>query len=534
MKKNYFSTVMALLVLLLAASCGREEIISSGNDQKGDVTCRVHIPVNNSVTRTAPNIPEGYMLRCIMQLVSPEGASIEGQRYIQKVEPGNENVTFTFTAPEGGYRGVMFWADYVKNDINTDNLYTTSDLKAIGYDMEHIAEMFDNDAADAFYGYMLNNSSNTNSIQLQRPFTKLTFQSTDPTYEAYTKVQVTGLPAPTGFNAMTAETSGFETGITSQELTIEGNVWFSTYLFVGSNSGGTLGEDNDIKITLTDDSQTSMRLVMPGEHIKMVLNHDVTAEVTATPDNQSEVTITFPGGMVDPDALAVGDYINRDGSHTRNFDADNAIAIVFALAEGKTDNSSYTESQTVTGYAFALNGIARSKLLNTEDATITGTEALSSILYNGAYGIAPWESFSELFEGQTSGLLTAFATWKDEHPIHATNLSGWYVPTPTQIRDLVGLLYNESGWATNNLAAEAAEVTFPAKNAALYTAYTTGRGEELYFGLQATATNFLTSVLTSDGKVASIQLNEKDKKFGAVAAKNSNPMSIRPVLTVFE
>lgn len=548
MKKSFLFPLMALFVLLFAA-CSQEEIVGGVNNQ-GPVTLSVNIPVNNPVTRAALNIPEGFALRCIMQLVDAQGNAIEGKRYVESVPSGSENVTFTFEAPDE-YSGAMFWADYVKmgqaTDIKevTDHLYTTTNLKEIDYNSANIGTLFNNDAADAFAGYMLNNSSN--SITLKRPFTKLTFKTSNGAYEDYTKITVTDLPAPTGYNVMSGATAQNATGIRSGELNIAEGVWFSTFLFVG-NSNSNMGEGNDIKFTLSKASGESVNLLIPGKEITLTENYNVTADVTPSEQNNTEVTVTFPDEMTDPTKpkpMAIGDYINKDGSFTKVYNSEQAVAIVFALAGTKTDNSNYGD-KTVAGYAMALKGTYLGKdggvLTNlTASASTTQLLDISSIsdktvtvndaLYADGYGIDVWNGVSACMDGEL--IKTKFVAWKEVNQVLA-NVSEWYVPTPAMMVDMAGLLYHEVDWTTT--FAEGMGVTtvnFPNKNTAFSGAYACG-GDE-YLNYTNSVKNFLTSGVTNEGKYASVQLNVGTKKLHLILpGKADNAVALRPVLTVFE
>ena len=530
-----------VLFALLFAACNSEEIVNGQAMDKGPVTLSVNIPAGNSVTRVAPSVPEGFVLRCIMQLVNTGGKAIDGQRYVQQVAAGSESVTFTFEAP-ADYDGAMFWADYVKMGSETDiasvpdHLYTTTDLTAIGYNTANIATLFNNDAADAFAGYMLNGST---SITLKRPFTKLTFKSADAAYADYTEIAVTELPAPTGYNVKNGTTTGVATDIASESLSIADGVWFSTYLFVGSNNA-TMGEGHDIKFTLSKADGASVNLLMPGENITLTENYNVTADVTPSASSKEEVTVTFPGEMVDPSkpqAMAIGDYINKDGSFTKAYDADNAVAVVFALT-GKTDNSNYG-GKMVAGYAMALKGSYQdgeaTKNLSAAAATVDKLDvsSISPVTVNDAlfadgYGIELWNNVSSLMDGIL--IATNFPAWKALNEVTA-NVSEWYVPTPAMLADMAGMLYND-GWTLTPIAGSTTAV-FPTKNEVFSAAYRAGSSEELAY--TETGKNCLTSGVTAEGKLVTVQPNVTGKELKQILpGKASNAIALRPVLTVFE
>lgn len=528
MKKNYLYSITALLMLLFTASCSQEEITSSANSKEGIVTLDVRVPVNTANSRSnVPTIPEGYKLRCILQPVDNEHNPV-GDRLVEEVQAGQENITFTFETPEG-YNGAMLWADYFKGDDKTaDNLYVTTDLKCITYNASATAtELFNNDAADAFYGYLMGTGT---SIELQRPFTKLTFKASED-YADYTNITITDLPAPTGFNVMSGETTATASDIASGNLAISDGVWFSTYLFAGSNVS-TL--QRDITFTLSKNVE-SLNLKMPGTDIPLTRNNNVTATVTPGKDNTTEVTVTFPGGMTDPNKIALGDYINNDGTFSKTYSADKAIAIVFALAEGKTDGYNYGNGKTPEAYAFALNNsVAKAKLSN--NALNVGDTEFTIALYTDGYGKASHDKFMSQCASisESSPLLTSFTTWCNDNTLSSEHLSLWYIPTPAQVRDFSGLVLNTEGWTLNSN--NVTDLTFPAMDSKVSKAYTTAKGDEICFSgkVDGSATNILASVLTTSNKIAAVQINEGVKTLGGFETSSTGTYALRPVITVFK
>lgn len=535
MKKSFLFPLMALFVLLFAA-CSQEEIVGGVNNQ-GPVTLSVNIPVNNPVTRAAPNIPDGFALRCIMQLVDANGNAIEGNRYVESVPSGSENVTFTFEAPEE-YSGAMFWADYVKmgqaTDINDvpDHLYTTTDLMAIGYNSSNVGTLFNNDAADAFAGYML---SGNNSITLKRPFTKLTFKSSDEAYKDYTKITVTDLPAPTGYNVMSGATAQNATGIQSGELSIAEGVWFSTFLFVGNNNPN-MGKGNDINFTLNKESSEpgeSVHLLIPGEKITLTENYNVTVDVTPSEQNETEVTVTFPDEMTDPTKpkpMAIGDYINKDGSFTKSYDPEQACGIIFAVgAQGDDEAANYGENlanKTIAGYAMALSNVA-GKPFSTNPA-VPGSEQETAL--NSYSGIKLTDGILKYITNNsvTSALfITNFVAWKENNEVTGVNLSSWYIPSFQQLATFIGHILGSPNEDTTG--------KFPtdvAVNNAFKTAVAAANAGELS---GQTTKNVMSSSFTGEAAIACVQIkNDTEflKAFSQTSLQNSAVM--RPVLTVFK
>lgn len=395
--KKLLIYALAIAAIAGMTSCSQEIDSPAASADGGKlVTVDVQIPLNDGIARAVPQIPEGYKLRCIMQLLDPQGNPLADSRMVEEVEAGAENVRFSFIAPADGYQGAMFWADYVQT-LDTDYLYNTDDLKAITYVGANAAGAFDNPAADAFYGYLLSGNS---SLTLQRPFTRITFKCADNSYAAYTTVKVTSMAAPTAFNVVNGNTGAFDTSLASGELTVGDNgEWFSTYLFVGNNSGATLGEDNDIKLTLTG-AEPALDLTVEGENVPLTRNYDITALISSTGGDLTDIDVNFPGGMVNPDApaeIAVGNYVNADGTYSATYDSDKCVGVVFAIDDTKA-------------YVVALTNTARVKLFDA-DNTLTGTAVYDNALFNsGDFTDSCWNGFLTASDGISSPLKTEFDT----------------------------------------------------------------------------------------------------------------------------
>lgn len=544
MKKNFLFSVMALCMLLFAASCSQEEILSADNQAGGSVSLSVNIPVNNPVTRAIPTIPNGYKLRCILQLVNASNVDIPNGRFVEEVVTGSEKVTFTFDTPSEAYK-CLLWADYVKVDGDittaTDNIYTTTDLKAIGYTENAGAEMFNNDAADAFYGYSLEASTaKAQNITLKRPFTRITFASSDEAYKDYTKIAINNLPAPKGFNVMTGATDGNDE-IASSDLEIKEGRWFSAYLFVGNNTAN-LGKDNDIMFTLKKADNTETALKFAGESITLTQNNDVIANVTPSTDNKTEVTVTFPGDMENPNTpkpMAVGDYINKDGSYSKTFDAAKAIAIVWkVVTDGgisvKDETNKYTidkpvlANKTIVGYAYAINSVSRGKAIELTALTPTN-DSPWDIDYNGySYSAVLIEKLIAL---GSKGWPIEYNKWNTEADkmVAADNLSNWYIPSASQLFDMTSFTFGYQG--DKHSAVE--------KNTNLYDAFKTAvkdleGAQKCFNGLDATNPGNILSCNIKDAiSLVSVQLTGEVIS-DLPAAKGQNAASVRPVLTIFK
>lgn len=542
MKKNFLYSFMALCICLFAA-CSQEEIIPEASQSGKTVNMIVGVP-GGATTRAIPSV-DGKILRCIMQVVDANNAPIAGEGMRQALKVETDKVTFTFKAPEGDYKCV-FWADFVA-DVNTDNIYTTTDLTNITY------KATGNDvfsaAADAYCGYVANGST---TIQLKRPFAKVSVTPNSASnYAAYNKLTVS-YDAPSGFNIVTKAVSSTSKKVTYTNTAFEAakGAWFTSYIFAASNMSKL---NSDITMNLEGASGVEAKtLTIEADKVPLTENYEINGKFDAAEGNNVNVEVGFDDSFIDPNApvaMKIGDYINKDGSHSATYDAEKAIGIVFALS-GKTDASEYGEGKTIAGYAMGLTSTPRIGM-NIQEAekvyttlpTLTNTSTdTSAPWFDADYnGYAYTAAFTTMFKDYASPLLAAFETWKGENEISSTttNLSTWYIPSSRQLADLIGAAYGYDGSKNDQ---QIAELNIPAiaKNDAVATAITTFvQDKSSYFGSHTTTSNILSSFIRSS-RFMCVQTSyansvESISQFTGVTVNStaSAPFAIRPVLTIF-
>lgn len=445
MKKNLLYSVLAVC-LMLFASCSQEEIVSTaGNGQGGGlVTVSVNMP-DEATTRAMPSI-EGYTRRCIMQVVDAEGTAIAGDDMRQVQEVTGETVSFSFTAPEEEYN-VLFWADYVDKNINTDYLYTTTDLTNVTMTMNRY-HMFQ-EYADAFCGSIKGGET---SATLKRPFSLLTISVEDVTnYANYDQISIGEFTVPDGYNVFNKTTAATKTIslVTADDnkapvnmVDAKGGVWAYVYVFapVDATSQTLL-----LPITLHSSTSAAADLTFNATSTfawdeNMRINFPIPAEV---PEEGEiiDITVDFGDGYendpVDPNApLEVGDYINTNGEKVAT--AEEATAVVFALAGQQTDASSYTG--TVEAYAVSLTKAAGRAYLSAEGNTwtptlVATTETDTDSPYSG-YQLS--SAMMTAVGDFASRLFTAYTTWLGSGN-SVSNSSGWYIPSYAQLQDILAL-----------------------------------------------------------------------------------------------
>lgn len=541
MKKNFLYSFMALCICLFAA-CSQEEIIPEASQGGKTVNMIVGVP-GGATTRALPSV-DGKILRCIMQVVDANNAPIAGDGMRQALKVETDKVTFTFKAPEGDYKCV-FWADFVA-DVNTDNIYTTTDLTNITY------KATGNDvfsaAADAYCGYVANGST---TIQLKRPFAKVSVTPNSAgNYAAYNKLTVS-YDAPSGFNIVTKTVSSTSKQVTYTNTAFEAakGAWFTSYIFAASNMSKL---NSDITMKLEGENGVAAKtLTIAGDKVPLTENYEINGKFDAAEGNNVDVEVGFDDSFIDPNApvaMKIGDYINKDGSHSATYDSEKAIGIVFALS-GKTDASQYGADKTIAGYAMGLTSTPRTPL-NIRESESAYT-ALPELTNTSEDTNAPWidadyngyaytAAFETTFKDYASPLLAAFETWKGENAFStAANLSAWYIPSSRQLADLMGAAYGYDG-SKNDQQVTDLNIPAIAKNDAVATAVTTFTKENSsYFGSHTSSSNILSSFIRS-GRFMCVQTTyansvESISQFTGVSAKNTaaSPFAIRPVLTIF-
>lgn len=325
MKKNFLYTIMALCMCLFTA-CSQEEIIEGTNQGGKTVSLSVSVP-SGTTTRALPS-EEGYKLRCIMQIVDKDNKAIAGTDMRQVVEVKAEKITFTFKAPEGDYK-CLFWADFV-TDINTDKIYTTSDLASITY-KETANDLFST-KADAFCGYV---ASGTNTIQLKRPFAKVSVTPNNAAdFNDFNKLTVS-YNAPSGFNMVTKAVGSTAQKVTYTKTSFNASsgAWFSSYIFAPANVD-KLASAITMQLAGATESKT---LTIDAGKVPLNENFEINGKFDAAEGGNVNVDVSFDNEFDKPEvkAPAVGDYFYADGTWgttINNASGSAAVGVVFDLA----------------------------------------------------------------------------------------------------------------------------------------------------------------------------------------------------------
>lgn len=539
MKKSLLFSAMALSLGLL--SCNQEDMSDVETVTGTPVTVSVEVPgaLSGSESRTLPAAPEGHKLRCIMVVdYKTEGAEDLRMEQVAGETMVNEKFRFTFTPAEEDYT-CLFWADYVDGTTASDGkyadkYYNTADLNNVTYKVSDNT-VFNNPACDAFFGKSLPTSPNA---VLKRPFVKLSFKDQKPeTVQAASSLSVT-YTVPSGFSVKDNTVSGSsnqEIKLTASAPADKGNgIWFYNYVFAPENVNKLRG---NIQMTVeTVDEKKEVKI--NTESLVLTQNYDITASIDFTSaDDNMNVDVDIDGEYNDPHAPKVGQFMQKDGTFSDTYDAENSIAIVFAAGSKGDDvasNYGKTKGTKILGYAMGLSSVKRA-VLTTAETPLDLT----------SYGIAsPWAAddyngyvYTQQLETATASLGTelmpAYNEWKTANPVsEITNVSGWYIPSARQLLDVMGMTLGYAGGEGIDVVAQNEQ--FASRLADLM-----NEGKSSWFGTHTSASNVMSSSASRSGQIMAVQTSYAEgketisKASGIGVNQKASTFAIRPVLTIF-
>lgn len=329
-KMNLYLWLIALVGLF--AACSQDDVAGPQNNESNRVSLTASLPADFATigTRALPSAPNGYKLRCILEVWTQGDDPVLKHREEQAGLSG-DNVQFDFTIDEGTY-DCLFWADYIESGAALtdatissltfqhypDKYYTTVNkgnttgllpgLKAIEIIGANYA--FNTDARDAFFGsYELTKEAaaveNPPIPALKRPFAKLTIKEKNAdNYAACTGLTATYW-APRKFNVLTgAVVSEASTQALCENKSSGEQELFSDYIFTDATSTFV-----QIKMTFTGDGKTFQDITIPAgiplkRNYKTIASGTLITEVpVSTNDVKLTVTMndTWNGSDVDDD-----------------------------------------------------------------------------------------------------------------------------------------------------------------------------------------------------------------------------------------
>lgn len=546
MKKSLLFSAMTLSLGLL--SCNQEDMSDVETVTGTPVTVSVEVPgaLSGSESRTLPAAPADHKLRCIMVVdYKTEGAEDLRMEQVAGETMVNEKFRFTFTPAEEDYT-CLFWADYVDEGAAAsdgkyaDKYYNTEDLTNVIYKVADNT-VFNNPACDAFFGHSLAGSPNA---VLKRPFVKLSFKDQNhETVQAASSLSVT-YTVPSGFSVKDNTVSGSsnqEIKLTASAPADKNNdLWFYNYVFAPENVNKLPGN-----IQMTVDEKV---VTINTESLVLTQNYDITANIDfASGDDNVNVDVDIDDEYNDPDAPKVGQFMQKDGTFSDTYSAENSIAIVFAAGPKGDDvatNYGQPADTKIWGYAMGLSSTVRTAIQNeANDPTFPDLKSLN--------GEAPWQlddyngyayttNLRSAIGEYSSQLMTVFDTWKQENALTGGNVSEWYIPSARQLLDLIAFSLGYEG-GTDETTKETVDAV--SKNeqvaAAVVAADTDKEDGKSWFGNYTSAANIMSSYIRG-GRIVCVQTSSGDNEVIAkllgvtVSSSTASPFTIRPVLTIFK
>lgn len=239
--------------------------------------------------------------------------------------------------------------------------------------------------------------------------------------------------------------------------------------------------------------------------------------------------------------------MQKDGTFSDTYDAENSIAIVFAAGPKGDDvasNYGKPDGTKIWGYAMGLSSTARTAIQNeANDQTFPDLKSLN--------GEAPWQlddyngytyttNLRSAMGEYSSQLMTVFDTWKQENALTGGNVSEWYIPSARQLLDLIAFSLGYEG-GTDETTKETVDAV--SKNeqvaAAVVAADTDKEDGKSWFGNYTSAANIMSSYIRG-GRIVCVQTSSGDNEVIAkllgvtVSSSTASPFTIRPVLTIFK
>lgn len=543
MKKSLLFSAMALSLGLL--SCNQEDMSDVETVTGTPVTVSVEVPgaLSGSESRTLPAAPEGHQLRCIMVVDYNTAADVRMEQVAGETMV-NEKFRFTFTPAEEDYT-CLFWADYVDGTTESDGkyadkYYNTADLTNVTYKVSGNT-LFNNPACDAFFGKSLAGSPNA---VLKRPFVKLSFKDKNhETVQDAPSLSVT-YTVPSGFSVKDNTVSGNS----NQEIKLtasapadkDNDIWFYNYVFAPENANKLPG-----KILMTVDGK---EVTINTESLVLTQNYDITANIDfESGKGNVDVDVDIDGEYNDRYTPKVGQFMQKDGSFSDTYDAENSVAIVFAAGPKGGDvatNYGKSDGTEILGYAMGLSSTVRKAIQQNGDnssfpdlKSLNGTAPWAEDDYNG---YTYTEKLRTLIGEYSSQLMSVFDAWKLENTLTGNNVSEWYIPSARQLLDLIAFSLGYEG-GTDETTKET--VNAVSKNeqvaAAVVVADTDKEDGKSWFGNYTSEANIMSSYIRG-GRIVCVQTSGGDNEVIAkllgvtVSSSTASPFTIRPVLTIFK
>lgn len=557
MKKNFIYLTITLLTGLLAA-CSQENDSKTLNNQNKLVNISAELPKEFAKTRAVPEA-DGHYLRCILEITNENGDRVYREEKLGTDSSTDGKLSFTFALEEAGTYNYMMWADFIeangqqKDPVTgryTDKFYNTDNLTKIT--IKNPASLYNTDACDAFSGSGSFEKSqvtleNPLNVTLVRPFAKLIVS--DKSNTNFTKCQTVsvGQEIPGGFDVSTGKIStetveavlpaSTPIGTGAQEGEGADLRLFSCYIFADDDA---LGE---IKLTFVTTDGGRDVAIPANVPVRQNTRTQVRGYLVAKSQADGQIDTDFgewnpdiDGGDVDPTEPTVdpkvGDYYYQNGTYSSELKSDASnpcIGVVFAtkISDGD-DASNYGDYTRIKGYVMALESAPTdnrrefcSKDMNGNidftglELTKTGYENTKAFLADSRYTT----------NSTSYPVIVDFITFKEKVTTPEKS-SGWYIPSISQLKEMMFGYYGSENTAANNVFVEAVN----AIDGANLFVHTTSSARYL---LSSSISNKAITPITLTNGV--LDANTRAQTiFNSDSTKPGIQGQIRPILTILE
>ncbi len=482
----------------------------------------VTVTVHTSGMSRADNlsIPDGYSMRCILQLVDENSVKVGEQKVVEDILG---EASFVISAEERATaKKALLWADYI-DDSNGKSHYNTDDLLAVTYseasltyDMSKIEPM----SFDAFCGKVDALDRNI-SVTLTRPLTDVRFEPKNPEVFATATSLTARYTAPSVYNVLTQISSeSAEVTLKNTAFKASETPWIDALIFAPVNMQN-LGSD----ITLTVSGGLDKTISLPASSIPLNANYqisltanletpDITISVTVNPNFGSGADKTIEDGPDTPSKpetpttgkFEVGAFIAADGTVTT--DRSKALAVVYHTGAIGSDNAeAYTglNQTAIKGYAIALTDVSPTEQ-TIDEYTSVGD-------HRGQNGWQKSEDFLIDITGAGT-FATAYNTWIAANPISGDKVSGWYIPDVEQLITWLSMIYENNGVAATGSTAF----------------------RSLFSSSLVDPTTYATSTVPQSGYLRTIKVQSGKATTTETHLDAATPTTLRcrPIVTIFE
>ncbi len=443
--KNFSKILFGFGAAFAMTACASEEVANPAATT--DVT--VSVATDAGIASRALATIEGYELKCVMQLLDDNGATV-GTQATASATAGKASFVIKAADIDAGASKALFWAEYVPTAAGT-KVYNSADLTKISYNVTEFNAADANlmAAADAFAG-TITTLTNGASTTLTRPMIQFNFSVKNPEVAAAATTLKVAYSAPSGYNVLTGNCDA----AASQDVVYNNNAfaptakkWFSSFIFAPTNMS-----KYDKAITMTLGGGFDKVMTIAAETLPLDANYIVNTEgeISAGGDETLDVNVSVDvNGSFEnepkPAVFEVGAYVDAAGNPVS--DKESAVGIVYHVGAIEGDEISLYPAEfagkTIKGYVVAMeNTIKARQQFNAAIIPdgLTPNENLINGTQNSAYILNAMGA---------SAFVTAWNNWVAAHPLEANgNVTEWYIPARLQMEVWFGMLmvtYNLKG-----------------------------------------------------------------------------------------